>query len=147
MWVIERLRWVEEGQRVGGDYQEWKQQLYWCAKKPQGGGGGGSERQQSEALVHGPPKLLSKKLGYDVSCLSVSSNFVTSLRLFSTSMTGVNESPASALMIHLTSVSQMCLQLLVWGEKRCVLNQRKCAVMNSINFREVLTCNKRCFGF
>lgn len=45
-------------------------------------GGGGSERQLSEALVHGPPKLLSKKLGYDVSCLSVSSNFVTSLRLF-----------------------------------------------------------------
>lgn len=149
MWVIERPRWVEEGQRVGGDYQEWKQQLYWCAKKPQGGGG--SERQLSEALVQRPPKLLSKN--WAMICLFCILSFCflfhyTSWPLyvcFSTSMMSANKSPASASMIHFTSVSQMCLQLLVGGEKRCVLNQHKCALMNSIYFREVLTCNKRWF--
>lgn len=58
---------------------------------------------------------------------------------------GANKSSASASMIHFTPVSQMCLQLLVRGEKQCILNQRKCALMNSVYFREVLTCNKRWF--
>lgn len=107
-------------------------------------------RNHREVEVHGPQKLLSKN--WAMMCL-LSFCFLlhqTSWPLyvgFSTSMIDTNKNPASVLMIHLTSVSQMCMQLLVSGGKWQVLNHHKHAIMNSIYFREVLTCNKRCFGF
>lgn len=83
----------------------------------------------AEALVCGPPMCLFC-LGF---LFPVTSNFVPSLCLFFfTSMTDANKNPASVLMIHFTSVSQMCMQFLVWGGKWHILNHHKHAIMNSI---------------